>query len=277
MMPRERCRARDGFTLVEMLVVIAIIGVLAGFLLPALLGAKERGYSVYCQNNLKQLATAMRKYNMLYDGCFPDICDGPFFGYREYPVEYMARMMGLITRPFSDGSPAPKVVLCPSCKITPADGEDYLARHYAVNGHLDSWRHPNGMDYETRVNAYSSFPRSPWNDSPSRQWGGWANFQPYKVDYVKAQDRVAVFADSVDEVDPYAQVWWYPYYFRICATVCYACRPTRHRGGGNVVFLDGHVEWKSHDYLKNIYIQYQWLIDPDTRNANAWWDSNFGK
>ena len=55
------------FTLIEMLVVIAIIGILAGLLLPALTAARERGREAACKSNLRQLFMAMDMYCNHFD------------------------------------------------------------------------------------------------------------------------------------------------------------------------------------------------------------------
>ncbi|MEI6085719.1 MAG: prepilin-type N-terminal cleavage/methylation domain-containing protein [Verrucomicrobiota bacterium] len=62
---------RNGFTLVEVLVVIALIGMLTALLLPALSRARDTGRQATCLSNLHQLYLANLAYAGDYDGYAP--------------------------------------------------------------------------------------------------------------------------------------------------------------------------------------------------------------
>ncbi|MBL9123560.1 MAG: DUF1559 domain-containing protein [Planctomycetaceae bacterium] len=62
-----------GFTLLELLVVVAIVGVLVGLLLPAVQAAREAGRRAACHNQLRQIGFALHAYHDSH-GVFPTGC-----------------------------------------------------------------------------------------------------------------------------------------------------------------------------------------------------------
>jgi prepilin-type N-terminal cleavage/methylation domain-containing protein len=64
-------REPDGFTLVELLVVIAVIAVLAAFLMPALKESLERARTIVCASNLRQIGAGAALYASDCQGKLP--------------------------------------------------------------------------------------------------------------------------------------------------------------------------------------------------------------
>ena len=68
---------KNSFTLIELLIVIAIIAILSAMLLPALSQAREKARQVVCMNNMKQLYFLFHLYSQDNDGW---MCPGSYQG-----------------------------------------------------------------------------------------------------------------------------------------------------------------------------------------------------
>ncbi len=68
-------RIRTGFTLVELIVVLTVVGILMGFLVPAVQQAREAARRAQCRNNLKQFGIAIHGYHDVHRCVVPGIVD----------------------------------------------------------------------------------------------------------------------------------------------------------------------------------------------------------
>ena len=91
--------SRFAFTLVELLIVIAIIGTLMALLLPAINSARERARQVTCTNNQRQIANAMVAFATEGKGNFPgwvqdqNLVTNPTLNTNSIPISWAAKLL----------------------------------------------------------------------------------------------------------------------------------------------------------------------------------------
>lgn len=132
---RPAAGARGGYTLVELLVVIAVLALLAALGLGALDRVRESGNSAACLKNLRQIGAAAHGYAADNNGVLPAMNEGSkgSGNYRYNWAQRLAPYLG-ITGEVDLWSPAiPKVFKCPSDHHAPAKTGVWLS--YGWNFH----------------------------------------------------------------------------------------------------------------------------------------------
>ena len=84
----------SGFTLVELLTVVAIIALLVALLMPAIGRAREAAQGAVCRSNLRQIGQALYAYTGDHHGLFPFFGEPEDFGWppSDHPTDTAGRL-----------------------------------------------------------------------------------------------------------------------------------------------------------------------------------------
>ncbi len=78
-----------GFTLIELMIVIAIIAILAAILIPNFIRAREEAQYSACESNLKNIATALNMYSTDWNGSYPTVSASGLYTLTSFTPTYM--------------------------------------------------------------------------------------------------------------------------------------------------------------------------------------------
>ena len=232
-------RRRTGaFTLVELLVVIAVLGILAGLLIPALHEAKSKGHSITCLNHERQLILAWHVYADEHEGRAPKnygvsrtlqtVADGTFQNWVNNVLDWSTDPMNTNTALLFTGGIGPflsgqaEVYRCPSDRVLSeaqrAEGWRSRTRSYSMNAMVGDAGEFTISGFNTNNPGYSQF--FSLTEIP----------RPSEI-FVFIEEHPDTLRDGYFLNNAYSYRW-------IDLPASY------HNGGANLVFADGHAEYK---------------------------------
>jgi len=210
-------RTRRAFTLIELLIVVAVIGVLAALLMPALSKSISKGRQTKCANNLRQIYLASELYSNDNDGII-------VHNLNNIPpsnVTWVEAITPYVEKTVTSAGSLRHtgVWACPVSKAKASGGEySDFGKNFFVNGDL-------------KDGGGSSWGPPPNNGPHTRNFRKIALTQP---------SRTMAFADGANRD---LQVW------NANFGLAY-----RHDGRANIVFFDGHAEmFLQKDMISDMY------------------------
>jgi prepilin-type N-terminal cleavage/methylation domain-containing protein/prepilin-type processing-associated H-X9-DG protein len=259
-------RSSQGFTLIEILVVIAIIAILASMLLPALNKAKVKAQAAVCMNNLKQLQLGWTLYvddsnDVLPPNINHPVAGGPagmpgswVMGNTQLDTNTSNIMRGVLF-PFVKAS---EVYRCPGDKSTSRQSRMPQNRSYSMSCWL------NG-DVGSGTPSYP-LAQNPMNQPLFKTKLSHLIIPPPAQTFVFMEENETSIDDGMMVVEnpmygPYNNWWDMP--------------SDRHSRIGNVAFADNHVEAVKWKYPKKFKVHGQ-PVGPDKldwqdfRKAQSW-------
>lgn len=209
--------ASSGFTLVELLVVIGVVGVLAALLLPSLTAARQKARGAQCLQQVHQLAVALRMYADDHGGLLPE--DPPFI---------QANPWIPLLRPFVGSST--NLFRCPvddfgEARVA-AGRSSYVLNEYTASGNGDSQPYPIFGPNGEPIPAHEFSQRIDGFLRPSD------TFLAFEVSNVGNDGPGALWHD--DHTHP---VTWGFGWQHVLADI----NPTRHGRSAHYMYADGHA------------------------------------
>jgi prepilin-type N-terminal cleavage/methylation domain-containing protein/prepilin-type processing-associated H-X9-DG protein len=218
---------RNGFTLVELLAVVAIVGILAALLLTTLSSAKAKAEGINCVNNLHQLGIGLQII-VQNDHAYPVIIMSTNEGYAATDRTWVARLEreGLgVSQPgsnyFQKG-----VWSCPS-----AQWSRYILEHMSPTASYGYNRY--GIIWPGTGTAFGLGGNF---DPTARVW------RPITESEVVVPSDMMMIGDCLDGSVEFTRQ-------DLAKVEKYGNILTRHQGKANVVFCDGHVESPKLNFL----------------------------